>query len=333
MSGVCSGRRARQVPQKSMVSAEVKKAKTVRGQRAMEKRAPKINENPRTALIARGQKTSEMVNAVLVDLFMLKKPYSLHFKRHNAVHPFEDATPLEFLCQKNDASLFAFGTHSKKRPNNLVLGRMFDHRVLDMVELGIEAFQPMGSFPEVGGGSTSESKPCLLFSGEEWEHDPNLSALRRQLVDFFHLEVVDAISPLGIEHFLSFTVSGGKICMRHYLSRLLKSAEGTAPHVALTEMGPSLDLVIRRTQQPSEDVMKVAMKRPKAVAAAPAKVKNITRSKLHGKQGRLHMPRQDLSQMATAKMKAFKKPRRTESEGAPAGAGGSQAGPSKRQKK
>ena len=109
------------------MSLDPKRAKTARGRRALEKMMPQLEENPRTALVLRGQKSSALVNAALTDLFMLKKPNAKHFSRHNAVHPFEDATGLEFLCQKNDASLFAFGTHSKKRPNNLVIGRLFDH--------------------------------------------------------------------------------------------------------------------------------------------------------------------------------------------------------------
>ena len=310
-------------------SAAVKAAKTARGRRALQKREPKLVENPRTALVARGQKTSALVNSALTDLYMLKKPHAMHFKRHNAVHPFEDPTPLEFLCQKNDASLFAFGTHSKKRPDNIVLGRMFDHHVLDMVELGIDAYTAMGSFAEAGGGSTSEAKPCLLFSGAEWSHSAELQHLRQLLIDFFHLEVVDSLSPLGIDHFLVFTAVGGKVLLRHYLARLLKSAEGTSPHVALTEMGPSLDLRIRRTRYASDDLMSLAMTQPKAMAHAPKKVKNVTRSKLLGKQGRLHLPKQDLSKMATAKMKGLKRNAST----ADAGEGAQDMRPSKHPKK
>ena len=32
----------------------------------------------------------------------------------------------EFFSQKCDASLFMFGSHSKKRPNNIVIGNFYD---------------------------------------------------------------------------------------------------------------------------------------------------------------------------------------------------------------
>ena len=92
-----------------------------------------------------------------------------------------------------------------------------------------------------------------------------------------------------MEHFLVFTCpKEGKVYMRHYLSKLLRSAEGKVPHVQLNEMGPSIDMTIRRVSPAAPDVMKAAMTRPKATAQAPKKVKNITRSKLFGKRGRIH---------------------------------------------
>lgn len=135
------------------------------------RRGPTKTASPRPQ-VARGQKSSALVNELLTDLFRLKQPHSVHLRRHNAVHPWEDASPLEFLCQKNDASLFAFGTHSKKRPHNLVLGRMFDHKMLDMWEFGVDASTPMAAFAKGGIGPSAESKPLLLFQARPTQLEP-----------------------------------------------------------------------------------------------------------------------------------------------------------------
>ena len=61
------------------------------------------------------------------------------FAENPDVRPFESggSSRIEFFCKKHDSSLFAVGSHSKKRPHNLVLGRMYDGHLLDMIELGI----------------------------------------------------------------------------------------------------------------------------------------------------------------------------------------------------
>jgi ribosome production factor 2 len=77
---------------------------------------------------------------------MLKRPDSIPFTKKNDVHPFEDAASLNFWSEKNDASLFCVGLHSKKRPHDLVFARMFAGQVLDMVEVGVEMAQSMAEF-------------------------------------------------------------------------------------------------------------------------------------------------------------------------------------------
>jgi len=59
----------------------------------------------------------------------MKKPDSRYLPRRIEKHPFEDDTSIEFLCEKNESSFFGFGSHSKKRPNNLILGRTFNYKV------------------------------------------------------------------------------------------------------------------------------------------------------------------------------------------------------------
>ena len=191
----------------------------------------------------------------------------------------------------------------------------FDHHVLDMFEFGILAFTSIAHFSaEAAGGSTSESKPCLIFQGEGWEHGAELQVLRGLLVDFFQLKVVETISPLGIDRALVFTAAPSgdakashKVLLRHYVKRLPKGAEGVAPRIELVEMGPSIDLLLRRTHHPAPELMKAAMARPDTVGAAPQKVKNIERSIVSGRTGSLHLAKQDLTQLATANMKGLRK--------------------------
>ena len=76
----------------------------------------------------------------------LKRPHAIAFSKKNAIHPFEDASSLEFWAQKNDASMFVIGQSTKKRPAGIVIARTFDSRVLDMCELGIDKFVSMSEF-------------------------------------------------------------------------------------------------------------------------------------------------------------------------------------------
>ena len=76
----------------------------------------------------------------------LKRPNAISFSKKNTVRPFEDASSLEFWAQKNDASLFVVGQSTKKRPDGMVFVRMYDNRVLDMCELGLEKWVSMNEF-------------------------------------------------------------------------------------------------------------------------------------------------------------------------------------------
>jgi ribosome production factor 2 len=76
----------------------------------------------------------------------LKKPDATNFSKKNVIHPFEDASSLEFFAEKQDASLFVVGNHSKKRPNNLTFARMFDHKLLDMIEVGVTNYMSCSQF-------------------------------------------------------------------------------------------------------------------------------------------------------------------------------------------
>lgn len=76
----------------------------------------------------------------------LKRPHAISFSKKNTVRPFEDPSSLDFWAQKNDASLFVVGQSTKKRPDGLVFVRMYDYRVFDICEVGIEDWKSMNEF-------------------------------------------------------------------------------------------------------------------------------------------------------------------------------------------
>ncbi|XP_061602533.1 ribosome production factor 2 homolog [Cololabis saira] len=286
------------------------KPKTKRSKRFLESRAPKLVEDVKKVMMMKGGNTSQTVTQALKDLYSLKKPHAVLYKKKNITRPFEDSTSLEFFSKKSDSSLFLFGSHNKKRPNNLVFGRLFDFHVLDMIELGVEKFVALS---EIKVSKCPEgTKPMLVFAGDAFDQDVEHKRLKSLLIDFFRGPTVPAVRLAGLEHVLHFTAVDGKIYMRSYRSLLKKSGCRT-PRIELEEIGPSFDFVLRRTHLASDDLYKLAHKQPKALK--PKKKKNISHNFFGTKFGRVHMQKQDLSKLQTRKMKGLRKRRRVE-EGA-----------------
>ncbi|KAM9778515.1 ribosome production factor 2 homolog [Syngnathus typhle] len=278
------------------------KPKTKRSKRFLESRAPKLAEKEKSAMIMKGGNANQNISQALKDIYSLKKPNAVLYKKKNITKPFEDSTSLEFFSKKSDCSLFLFGSHNKKRPNNLVFGRLFDFHVLDMIELGIEKYV---SLSEIKLSKCPEgTKPMLVFAGEAFDMNNEYKRLKSLLIDFFRGPSVSAVRLAGLEHVLHFTAVEDKIFMRSYRSLLKKSGCKT-PRIELEEIGPSFDFVLRRTHLASDDLYKISHKQPKALK--PKKKKNISHDVFGTKFGRVHMQKQDLSKLQTRKMKGLRK--------------------------
>lgn len=280
----------------------VNKPKTQKGRRFLAKREGKLEENTKRVMLIRGGKTSETVTQALKDIFVLKKPNASMMHKKNILRPFEDQTSLEFFSQKNDCSLMVFGSHSKKRPNNLVLGSFYDNHVLDMFELKVEKFKAISEFK--ASKVMSGTKPCILVSGEEFQSKTEYSRLKNILVDFWRGEKVTNLNLQGVEHIVQITAADGRVYIRSYRALLKKSGLRT-PRVELEEIGPSLDLVLNRSHLAEETLYKESLKQPKVLKAKPKK--NIDRDVFGTKTGRIHMQKQDLGNMQTRKMKGLKR--------------------------
>ncbi|XP_065857732.1 ribosome production factor 2 homolog [Euphorbia lathyris] len=281
--------------------------------RELEKRAPKLIETGKKTLILQGTKTSNVLNAVLTDLYHLKKESAIKYTRKNDnIRPFESGgeTSLEFFSQKTDCSIFVFGSTSKKRPDNLVIGRTYDHHIYDLVEVGVENFKSMSSFaydkklaPHVG------SKPFIAFVGEGFESVDELKHLKEVLLELFRGEVVDNMNLAGLDRaYVCTAVSSKKVFLTHCAIRLKKSGT-VVPRIELVEVGPSMDLVVRRHRLPNESLRKEAMKT--SIDKPKKKVKNVSADAIEGTVGKIYIPDQKIGEIAVPnKSKGVKRERR-----------------------
>jgi len=293
---------------KPRTSAPIKLRPTnAKEHRRQEERAPKVVENVKTTMFVRGTKTNQTITSLMEDLYLIKKPHVLKYNKRNSLHPFEDATSLEFFSDKSDCGLFAFGSHTKKRPNNLVLGRLFDHHLLDMYELGIEDYKSIHEFANKKGGSLSSnaygSKPCFIFQGQDFNTTESHKQLQNVLLDFFRGELAESINLAGLDHVIVCSAVDEKIYFRRYAINLKKS--GTkVPRVELTEIGPSFTIQIRRSKPASKEVLQEATQVHSSTT--PKKVKNVKKSTLGRTMGTIHMGRQDISTMNVRRPKALR---------------------------
>ncbi|TFY67347.1 hypothetical protein EVJ58_g1674 [Rhodofomes roseus] len=315
------------------------KPKNARSKRALQARESKEVEDPRTAIFVKGTHTGEKVNAAMKEMMALKRPNAISFSKKNTVRPFEDASSLEFWAQKNDASLFVVGQSTKKRPDGLVFVRMYDNRVLDICEVGVEKWVSMNEFKTPK--ATPGHKSLMHFASELFDTHPRFVQLKSLLMDFFNGEVIDSICLAGLEHVISVSLGPTPtslntattsnplqpststdtsdsanlptVHVRVYGVKLL--ASGTRiPRVELNDMGPSMDLALRRHTEPDQEQLKQALRRPKVrkqdvESGLGKKRKNMEVDEMGDLRGRIHVAKQDLNKLQTRKMKGLKKGR------------------------
>lgn len=292
---------------------KVKTPKYGRVKRELEKREPKLVELAKKTLILQGTKTSNVLNTVLSEIYHLKRDNAIRYTRKNdSIRPFESGgeTSLEFFSLKTDCSIFVYGSTSKKRPDNLVIGRTYDHHIYDLIEVGVENFKRMDSFtydkklaPQAG------SKPFIVFSGELFESVDELKHLKEVLLELLRGEVVDNLNLAGLGRvYVCTAISSNRVFLTHCAMRLKKS--GTiVPRIELVEIGPSMDFVVRRHRLPNESLRKEAMKTAKD--KLHKKIKNVSKDALQGKLGKIYVPDQKVGEMPLPnKAKGVKRERR-----------------------
>ena len=184
-----------------------------------------------------------------------------------------------------------------------------------MLELYInpETFRTLQQFknkkPSVG------LKPLLAFHGTVFE-DPNetkYTLAKSLFIDFFRGQDATEVDVEGLQYLISISAEEPtdelphpEVKLRFYLLKTLRSGQ-KLPRVEVEEMGPRMDLRLGREQFPDADMLKDALKNPKG--AEPRTKKNIDMDNMGDKTGKIHVGKQDFSDLQTRKMKGLKRSR------------------------
>lgn len=293
----------------------VRKPKNARAKRALAKREPQQTENPKTTLFVPGPRSSQILKLAVADLCTLKRPFIERFTKKNDIHPFDDASSLEFFSLKNDTSLVVLSVHSKKRPHCLTIARTFSHKMLDMLELYInpETFRTLQQFknkkPSIG------LKPLISFHGTVFE-DPaqtKYTLAKSLFIDLFKGQDASEVDVEGLQYLISVSaveptdaLPNPEIKLRFYLLRTKRSGQ-KLPRIEVEEMGPRMDLTLGREMFPDPDMLKQALKKPKG--SEQRTKKNIDTDVMGDKTGKIHVGKQDFGNLQTRKMKGLKRSR------------------------
>ena len=304
--------------------------KSAQKARQEERRAPKLIENDKHVLIFKGPSSSEIINNFFLDVYQLKKPCSHKLQRFNEIKPFDGTGTngidgVRFLCDKQDTSLFLTCSHNKKRPNNVVLGRLFNNELLDMFEFGLTNY---ASISDNKVNLNLFAKPLLVFNGDGFDNDHELGILKNFFIDFWRQGETDTLPLETIDRVMSFTanqsiidpVTGAHkrtIYLRVYQNKFTNSAESKmdkrAPPAVNLETVMSVDLELRRVHLGAQEVRKQAMKQPKLPAdnidqGEHVKIrKNVTRDSMGRESGKIYPQREDLNKLSLRKFKGLRK--------------------------
>lgn len=97
--------------------------------------------------------------------------------------PFENQKELLFLSQKNLCPLIVMTIGCKKRPNGLIIGRVYDQQVLELFEF--EVLNCHGEIEKTFNQISDIVKPIFICNGEQFEFNDDMSRLRNLMHDLF----------------------------------------------------------------------------------------------------------------------------------------------------
>ena len=177
-------------------------------------------------------------------------------------------------------------------------------------------------------------KPLLSFSGTQFDSPtPSAYTLAKSIfTDFFRGGEAKEIDVEGLQLMIGFSAGedgprGEKPEIQMRCWRIITKKSGQkVPRVEVEEMGPRIDFRVGRMREAESDVWKEALKKAKGTEVCvyglriirsptdwypsqPRPKKNVETDMMGDKIGRIHLGKQDLSELQTRKMKGLKRSR------------------------
>lgn len=115
----------------------------------------------------------------------------------------------------------------------------------------------------------THTRPAIIFQGDSWETDANLSKVRNLLHDFFveNIKITEVEINNALRLTITFSAYADKIFMRTFEVLLTgKNILEDDGKLSIEEVGPKVDFVLRRTRFADDELWKQATKVPKPAA-------------------------------------------------------------------
>lgn len=139
-------------------------------------------------------------------------------------------------------------------------------------------------------------KPLVIFQGDIFETDFEFARIKKFFYEFFKLYDITDINISILKRVVVFTAASDKIIKIRSFQLSEINEHTIKDHLNMKEIGPSLDLKLRRVKLATQDLYKTACKKPKE--KSKHKSKNESTNMLGEKRGRVYMTSQDLKQMS-----------------------------------
>ena len=139
-------------------------------------------------------------------------------------------------------------------------------------------------------------KPLIIFQGDLFETDFEFVRIKKFFFEFFKLYDIEDINISILKRMIVFSAASDKIIKIRSFELSEINEHSIKENLKMKEIGPSLDLKVRRIKLAAQDLYKIACRKPRE--KSKHKAKNESTNMLGEKRGRVYMTSQDLNKMS-----------------------------------